>query len=71
MKRCYFQIQSISLICSSEEIKVIKSKVALERRLSFQKQKYAINSEPKKNCQSEIFAQNKFSQAKEKKFLKK
>ena len=45
--------------------------MALERRLSFQKQKYAINSEPKKNCQSEIFAQNNFSQAKEKKFLKK
>ena len=57
MKRCYFQIQSISLICSFDEIKVIKSKVALERRLSFQKQKYAINSEPKKNCQSKIFAQ--------------
>ena len=31
----YFQIQFINLLCSSEEMKVIKSKVALERRLNF------------------------------------
>ena len=35
----YFQIQFINLLCSSKEMKVIKSKVGLERRLNFQKKK--------------------------------
>ena len=34
-KTLYFQIQFINMLCSSEEIKVIKSNVALERGLSF------------------------------------
>ena len=38
----YFQIQFMNLLCSSEDIKVIKSKVALERGLNFQKQNYAM-----------------------------
>ena len=68
----YFQIQFINLLCSSEEMKVIKSKVALERRLNFQKQKYAINVElKKKNHQSKLFAHNKSSVAKEEKSKKK
>ena len=33
----YFQIQFINLLCSSDEIKFIKTNVALGRRLSFQK----------------------------------
>ena len=58
----YFQIQFINLLCSSEEMKVIKSKVALERCLNFQKQKYAINAElKKKNHQSKLSSQNKSS----------
>ena len=35
----YFQIQFITLLCSSREMKVIKSKVGLERLLNFQKRK--------------------------------
>ena len=62
----YFQIQFINLLCSSEEIKVIKSNVELERRLSFQKQKYVINAEPKKS-QAKSYAQNKSSLAKDEK----
>ena len=51
---------------------VIKSKVALERRLNFQKQKYAINAElKKKNHQSKFSTQNKASVAKEEKLKKK
>ena len=64
----YFQIQYINLLCSSEEMKVIKSKEALERHLNFQKQKYAINAElQKKNHQSKLSTQNKSSVAKEEK----
>ena len=67
----YFQIQFINLLCSSEEMKVIKSKVALERRLNFQKQKYAINVElKKKNHQAKLFAHNKSSVVKEEKSKK-
>ena len=64
----YFQIQYINLLCSSEEMKVIKSKEALERHLNFQKQKYAINAElQKKTHQSKLSTQNKSSVAKEEK----
>ena len=67
----YFQIQFINLLCSSEEVKVIESKVALERRLNFRKQKYAINGELKKrNHQSKLSTQNKSSVAKEEKLKK-
>ena len=67
----YFQIQYINLLCSSEEMKVIKSKEALERHLNFQKQKYAINAElQKKNHQSKLSTQNKSSVAKEEKLKK-
>ena len=53
-------------------MKVIKSKEALERRLNFQKQKYAINAElQKKNHQSKLSTQNKSSVAKEEKLKKK
>ena len=70
-KPLYFQIQFINLLCSSEEMKVIKSKVALEWRLSFQKQKYVINAElKKKNHQSKLSAQNMSSVAKEEKLKK-
>ena len=62
----HFQIPFINLLCSSGEIKVIKSNVALERRLSFQKQKHVIHPEPKKS-QSKPCAQNKFSVAKDEK----
>ena len=45
--------------------------MTLERRLNFQKQKYAINAElKKKNHQSKLSAQNKSSEAKEEKFKK-
>ena len=54
------------MLCSSEEIKVIKSKVALERCLSFQKQKCVINAEPKK-IKSMLYVQNKSSVAKDEK----
>ena len=54
----YFQIQFINLLYSSEEVKVIKSKVTLERRLNFQKQNYDINAEvKKKNHQSKLYAE--------------
>ena len=62
----YFQIQFINLLCSSEEIKVIKSSMALERHLSFQKKKYIINAEAKKS-QAKPYAQNKSSLAKDEK----
>ena len=49
-------------------MKVIKSKVTLERRLNFQKQKYATNAElKKKNHQSKLSTQNMSSVAKEEK----
>ena len=67
----YFQIQFMNLLCSSEDIKVIKSKVALERGLNFQKQNYAINAElKKKNHQSKLYAQNKSSVTEEEKLTK-
>ena len=48
-------------------MKVIKFKVALERRLNFQKQKYVINADlKKKNHQSKFYAQNKSSVTKKK-----
>ena len=51
----YFQIQFINLFCSFEEMKVVKSKVALERHLNFQNQKDGINAElKKKNHQSKL-----------------
>ena len=53
-------------------MKVIKFKVALERRLNFQKQKYVINADlKKKNHQSKFYAQNKSSVTKEEKLKKK
>ena len=54
-------------------MKVIKSKVGLERPLNFQQQqKKAINAElKKKNYQSKLYAQNKYSVAKEEKLKKK
>ena len=54
-------------------MKVIKSKVGLERPLNFQQQqKKAINTElKKKNYQSKLYAQNKYSVAKEEKLKKK
>ena len=61
----HFQIQFINLLCSSEKIKVIKSKLALERCLSFQNQTCAI-IEPKRSRQSKLYPQNKSSVAKEK-----
>ena len=70
-KMLYFQIPFINLPCSSEAIKVSKLEVALERRLSFPKQKYSINVEPKKNLQSKFYVQNKSSVAKEEKLKKK
>ena len=48
---------------------VIKSKVRLQRCLGFQKQKYAKNSELKKNRQSNIYVQNNCSVAKEEKLF--
>ena len=51
-------------------MKIIKAKVGLERGLNFQKQKYAINAELKKKYhQSKLYAQKKFSVARE--FFKK
>ena len=67
----YFQIQFINLLCSSKEIKIIKSKVGLERCLNFQQQKNAISAElQKKNHQYKLYAQNKYSVAKEEKLKK-
>ena len=67
----YFQIQFINLLCSSKEMKVIKSKVGLEKRLNFQKNKYAIEAELKKeNHQSKLYPQNKSSVVKEEKSRK-
>ena len=60
----YFKIQLTNLLRLSEEIKVIKSNVALERCFSFQKHKYVINAEPKKS-QSKPYAQSKSSLAKD------
>ena len=68
----YFQIQFINLICLSEKMKVIKSKVTFDRRLNFKKQNYDINAEvKKKNHQSKLYAENKSSVAKEEKLKKK
>ena len=53
-------------------MKVFKTKMALARRLNFQKQKYAINAELKKNNhESKLYALNKSSEAKEAKLKKK
>ena len=61
----------MNLLCPSEEIKVIMSKVALERGLNFQKQNYVINAElKKKNHQSRLYAQNKSSVTEEEKLTK-
>ena len=69
-ERLYFKIQFINLLCLSEEMKVITSKVTVERHLNFQK-KYAIHAElNKKNHQSKLSAQNKSSVAMEEKLKK-
>ena len=65
----FFQIQFINLLYSSEKVKLIKSKVALERCLSFQNQKCVI-TEPKKSHQPKLYPQNKSSVAKKEKSKK-
>ena len=79
----YFQIQFINLLCSSKEMnkemKVIKSKVGLERCLNFpkkkkkeRKKKKATNLElKKKNHQSKLYAPNTSSVAKKEKLKRK
>ena len=53
-------------------MKFIKSRVASEKRLNFQKQKYAINADlKKKNHQSKLYVQNTSSVDKEEKLKKK
>ena len=69
LETLYFQIQLINLLYSSEKIKLIKSKVALERCLSFQNQKCVI-TKPKKSHQPKLYPQNKSSVAKEEKSKK-